>query len=88
MSLLTMPLLLFTMFVYMPLIVGDPGYSIYFFVTTLVYATAEGLDTRFRNKGDTNWKYRPFVVILLNFLTGPLLLYALLTIKTNKWGTR
>jgi len=88
MSLLTMPLLLFTMFVYMPLIVGDPGYSIYFFVTTFVYAAAEGLDTRFRNKGDKNWKYRPFVVILLNFLTGPLLLYALLTIRTNKWGTR
>jgi hyaluronan synthase len=88
MSLLTMPLVLFTMFVYMPLIVGEPGYSIYFFVTNLAYAAAEGIDTRFRNKGDRNWKYRALVVIMLNFITGPLLIHALFTMKTNKWGTR
>ena len=88
MSLLTMPLVLGTVLVYVPFVLQDPGYTIYFFLMNLAFWFAEGLDTKFRNKDEKNWKYRPVAAILINFLTGPLLIYSILTMKLNQWGTR
>jgi hyaluronan synthase len=88
MSLLTMPLVLSTILFYVPFVLHDPGYTIYFFLMNLLFWIAEGADTRFRNKGEKNWKYRPLIAFLINFTTGPLLLYSILTMKKNQWGTR
>lgn len=88
MSLLTMPLVLSTMLFYVPLVLHDPGYTLYFFLMNFLFWTAEGIDTKLRNRGDKNWKYRPLIALLINFTTVPLLIYSILTMKKNQWGTR
>jgi hyaluronan synthase len=87
-SLLTMPLVLFTVFGYIPFVLGDSWYSLYFAAANFAFWVAEGLDTKFRNEGEKNWKYRPLVAFLINLTTGPLLIYSIWTLKKNQWGTR
>jgi hyaluronan synthase len=49
---------------------------------------AIGLDYRMRDPSAKNWKYKPMMNLMTNFVLSWLLIPALLNLRKNNWGTR
>ena len=88
MASLTMPIVIFAVFIYEPFIMGEYIFTIFFITSHLLTGTMEALDSRFRNPKDPTWKYKPIMNILSSLVLSWLVVYSWLTLKTDKWGTR
>jgi len=88
MASLTMPIVIVAVFIYEPFFMGAYIFTIFFVVSHLLTGTMEALDSRFRNPKDSTWKYKPLMNILSSLVLSWLVVYAWLTLKTDKWGTR
>lgn len=88
MASLTMPIVIFAVFIYEPFIMGEYIFTIFFVLAHLLTGTMEALDSRFRNPRDSTWKYKPLMNILSSLVLSWLVVYSWLTLKTDKWGTR
>jgi hyaluronan synthase len=88
MTSLTMPIIIITVLFYEPFVLGQYWFTAFFIVSHLISGLVEGIDSKFRNPSDTTWKYKPLMNILSSMVLTWLVLYAWLTLKTDKWGTR
>jgi hyaluronan synthase len=88
MASLTMPLIIFAVLVYEPVFRGEYMFTIFFIISHFVSGGIEALDSRFRNPQDPIWKYKPLMNVLSTMVLSWLVIYAWLTLKTDKWGTR
>jgi len=87
-ALVTMPIILFTMFYYGPLVLHQYGFVVAFFLGVIGIGFAHGIDYKFRDPTSKNWKFRPLMNILMAFLFSFLTIPALLTFRKSSWLTR
>jgi hyaluronan synthase len=84
----TLPLVLFTVFFYEP-VVGQNYLSPLTFTAGLVLmGLAQGFDYKFRDTKTKNWKYKPIMNLISAFILSWMLFPAILTLKKNTWLTR
>lgn len=88
MTCLTMPFILFTVFVYAPFFEHQAIFSVYYLVGTLMTGALEAFDSKARNRNSITWKYKPLMAIISNLILSWLVINAWITLKSNKWGTR
>ena len=88
MATFTLPLIIFIVFFYEPIILGELLTPLVFLSGLLLVGTAQGLDYRFRDKTASNWKYKPLMNLMSIFLLSWLLFPSLWTLRKNAWLTR
>jgi len=88
MASLTLPLILGIILVYQPLVLGEYVFALYFLAAQILVGTVEGIDTKIRNPSNMNWKYKPLMPLLSNFVISWALFPAIFTLRKNEWGTR
>ena len=88
MASLTLPLILTSILVYQPLVLGKYIFALYFLGAQLLVGLLEGIDTKIRNPSNVNWKFKPLMPLLSNFIISWALFPAILTLRKNEWGTR
>lgn len=88
MASLTLPLILTSILIYQPLVLGKYIFALYFLGAQLLVGLVEGIDTKIRNPSNVNWKYKPLMPLLSNFVISWALFPALKTLRKNEWGTR
>ncbi len=88
MSMFATPLIVFTIFVYVPLVLNEYLISGIFFLGLLVPGFAQGLDYKFRNPHAKNWKFKPAMDLVTMFVTSWLIFPAILEFRKNEWLTR
>ena len=88
MTCLTMPFILFTVFVYAPFFEHQAIFSVYYLAGTLLTGVLEAFDSKARNRNSITWKYKPLMAVMSNLVLSWLVINAWVTLKNNKWGTR
>jgi hyaluronan synthase len=88
MASLTLPLILAVILVYQPLVLGEYVFALYFLAAQILVGFVEGVDTKIRNPTNVNWKYKPLMPLLSNFVISWALFPAIFTLRKNEWGTR
>ena len=88
MASLTLPLILVVILVYQPLVLGEYVFALYFLAAQVLVGLVEGIDTKIRNPTSSNWRYKPLMPLLSNFVISWALFPAVLTLRKNEWGTR
>ena len=88
MASLTLPLILVIILIYLPLITGELVFALYFLAAQVLVGFIEGIDTKIRNPKNTNWRLKPLMPMLSNFIISWAIFPAVFTIRKNEWGTR
>lgn len=88
MASLTLPLIMVTILIYEPFVLGEYVFAIYFLMAQILIGFIEGIDTKIRNPTNINWKYKPLMSLFSNFIISWTLFPAVLTLRKNEWGTR
>ena len=88
MASLTLPLIMTTILIYEPLVLGEYVFAVYFLMAQVLIGFIEGVDTKIRNPTNVNWKYKPLMSLFSNFIISWTLFPAVLTLRKNEWGTR
>jgi hyaluronan synthase len=88
MSTFTAPLIIFTIYLYSPLILKDYWLPITYLLSQILIGLAAGLDYKARDKDSKNWMYKPVMNMLTSFVLPWLSFPALLTYNKNRWLTR
>ena len=88
MASLTLPLILTSILVYQPLVLGEYIFAFYFIGAQILVGLLEGIDTKIRNPSNINWKFKPLMPLLSNFVISWAIFPALRTLRKNDWGTR
>lgn len=88
MTTFTAPLIIFTMYIYAPLILGEFWLTLSYIIGQLTIGLAAGLDYKFRNKKAKNWIYKPLMNLFSSIVISWMLFPALVTYKKNQWLTR
>ena len=88
MASLTLPLILVVILVYQPLVLGEYTFALYFLAAQVLVGLIEGIDTKIRNPTSSNWRLKPLMPLLSNFVISWALFPAILTLRKNEWGTR
>lgn len=83
-----MPLIMFTIFFYTPLVLQQFYLPLVFTAGIMLIGIAQGLDYKFRDPLTKNWKYKPLANILTGFVLPWLMIPALLSIRKSRWMTR
>ena len=84
----TLPLVLFTVFFYEPVIMQHYFIPLTFTAGLVLMGLAQGGDYKFRDPNTKNWKYKPIMNMISAFVLSWLLFPAVLTLKQNTWLTR
>lgn len=82
------PLIMFTILFYEPFIMNQYMYPAYLMGGMLLKGIGVGLDYKFRDPGAKNWKYKPIMNMITNFILSWVLFPALWNFRQNKWLTR
>ena len=82
------PIIMIAVFFYAPVMHGQYYYSLSFLASLFLKGIAIGLDYKYRDPSNKNWKYYPLTIVMTNFVLSWVLFPALLRFKVNKWGTR
>ena len=85
---LLMPLIMFTIFFYAPVVMNQWYLPILFIAGMLLVGFVQGLDFKLRDSGTKNWKFKPLTNMFTGFLLPWLLFPALWSIKKSQWMTR
>jgi len=88
MATFTLPLIIFTVLVHEPLILGETWTPLAYLGGLSLIGLAQGLDYKFRDPTTKNWKYKPLMNMMSTFLLSWLLFPSLLTLRKNQWLTR
>ena len=88
MSTFSAPLIMFTVLFYEPFILKQYMYSLYLVGGMFLKGVAVGLDYKFRDPSAKNWKYKPLMNAITNFVLSWVLFPALWNFRKNKWLTR
>lgn len=87
-SLITTPIVLFTMFYYGPFVLHQYWLAMGFFLGLIGIGFAHGIDYKMRDSSTKNWKFRPAMNIIISFIFPFLTIPALLTFRKHSWLTR
>lgn len=88
MSTFIFPLLLFSIYIYAPLVYHLYWLPLSYWVGQLLFGLAAGFDYKFRQPTAKNWKYKPLMNIICSTLLPWLVFPALWTYRKNRWLTR
>jgi hyaluronan synthase len=88
MAAFTSPLILFSIYLYTPLVLHDYILPLTYLVGQVLVGLASGLDFKAREKSSDDWKYNPLMNIMLSLFLVWLIVPAIFTIKEKKWLTR
>ena len=88
MSTFTAPLIIFTIYLYSPLILKDFWLPLTYLVSQILIGLAAGLDYRARDTDARYWMYKPLMNLITSFMLSWLSFPALLTYNQNRWLTR
>lgn len=88
MSIFSTPLIIVTIFVYVPIIFGDLLIPLVYFGGMVIPGLAQGLDYKFRNLGAKNWKIKPIMDLITSFITSWLIFPSIWGFRKNEWLTR
>ena len=83
-----MPLVMFIIFFYAPIVMDQWYLPIAYTVSIVLYGYAQGLDFKYRDPTTNNWKYKPLANIVTGFVLPWLMIPALLSIRKSQWMTR
>ena len=84
----TFPLVLFTIFIYEPIILKQYLLPLVYMFGILLLGFGEGIDSKFRNPKSTNWIYKPVMNLISLFIISWIIFPALLSLRKNEWLTR
>jgi hyaluronan synthase len=88
MSTFTAPLIIFTIYLYCPIVLKDYWLPISYILSQVLIGFAAGLDYKARDNGSKNWMYKPLMNLVTSFVLPWLSIPALLTYNKNRWLTR
>lgn len=89
MSMFSTPLIVSTVFIYTPIFLDNIFLPIVYLVGMILPSLVHGFDYRFRDsKRSKNWKFKPIMDLLTNFVTSWLIFPALWSFRKNEWLTR
>ncbi len=88
MATFTAPLIMLTVFMYEPLVLGNYWVPAAFVLGSLLTGLAQGLDYKFRDPGAKNWKYKPLMNLVSSFVLSWMVFPALWNYRKNEWLTR
>lgn len=88
MSTITIPLVLFTVLIYEPLVTGRYWFTAFFILSQTAVGFIEGLDSKLRNRKSTTWKFKPLMNLVTVFIVSWMVFPALWNLRKNEWGTR
>ena len=84
----TSPLVIFTIYIYGPLVLHELLLPLNFIAGQILVGLASGLDYKAREKSAKYWMYNPLMNIIISMFLTWLIFPALLTYRKNKWLTR
>jgi hyaluronan synthase len=88
MSTFTSPLILFSIYLYSPLVLHLFWLPLSYLAGQLLIGLAAGFDYKFRDPQCRNWKYKPLMNMIASLLLPWLIFPALWTFRKNRWLTR
>ena len=88
MSSFTAPLVLFTVFLYEPIVLDQYLLPLVYLLGIFLLGFGEGLDSKFRNPKSKNWMYKPVMNFISLFIMSWIIIPALLSLRKNQWLTR
>lgn len=88
MSTFSFPLILFSIYIYAPLVYHLYWIPLSYLAGQLLFGLVAGLDYKFRQPESRNWKYKPFMNIIASTILPWLVFPALWTFRKNRWLTR
>jgi len=82
------PLIMIIIFFYAPFVMHQYWIPPLFLSGITVIGLAQGLDYKFRDPTNINWKYRPITNLMTGFVLPWLMIPALLSLRKDQWLTR
>lgn len=88
MSSFTLPLVIFTVFLYEPIMLNQYLLPLTYFFGIILMGFGEGIDSKFRNPRSKNWMYKPIMNLISLFIISWIIVPAILSLRKNQWFTR
>lgn len=88
MTTFTAPLITIVVFLYEPLILRQFWVPLVFLLGSVVVGAIQGLDYKFRDPSAKNWKYKPFMNLVMTFVLSWMIFPAIWNYRRNEWLTR
>ena len=88
MSSFTLPLVVFTVFLYEPVMLNQYISPLTYFIGILLMGFGEGIDSKFRNPKSVNWFYKPLMNMISLFIISWVIVPAIINLRKNQWFTR
>jgi hyaluronan synthase len=87
-TMFTAPLMIFTVYIYLPFVIGEYYAPLHFTLGLILMGLAQGIDYRCRDPGAKYWLLQVLMACFTTFVQTWLLIPALVLIKKNNWLTR